>query len=61
MKMAFLKLSSQMEGPQFRSEFRDFLQEWGFQHMQSSPYQHQSNGESEQFVRTVKDVLVKVY
>ena len=48
-------------GPQFRSEFRNFAQEWGFQHIQSSPYHHQSNGEAERFVRTVKDTLTKAY
>ena len=42
-------------GPQFRSEFRNFAQEWGFQHIQSSPYHHQSNREAERFVRTVKE------
>ena len=49
------------EGPQFRSEFRNFAQEWGFQHIQSSPYHHQSNGEAERFVRTVKDTLTKAH
>ena len=48
-------------GPQFRSEFKDFAQAWGFQHIQSSPYHHQSNGEAERFVRTVKDTLTKAY
>ena len=48
-------------GPQFRSEFRNFAQEWGFQHIQSSPYHHQSNGEAERFVRTVKDTLTKAH
>ena len=48
-------------GPQFRSEFRDFAQEWGFQHIQSSPYHHQSNGEAERFVRTIKDTLTKAH
>ena len=47
--------------PQFRSEFRNFAQEWGFQHIQSSPYHHQSNGEAERFVRTVKDTLTKAH
>ena len=49
------------EGLQFRSEFRNFAQEWGFQHIQSSPYHHQSNGEAETFVRTVKETLTKAY
>ena len=48
-------------GPQFRSEFRNFAQEWGFQYIQSSPYHHQSNGEAEIFVRTVKDTLNKAH
>ena len=48
-------------GPQFRSKFRNFAQEWGFQHIQSSPYHHQSNGEAERFVRTVKDILTKAH
>ena len=57
-KMAFPVIISD-GGPQFRSEFRNFAQEWGFQHIQSSPYHHQSNGEEERFVRTVKDTLPK--
>ena len=48
-------------GPQFRSEFKDFEQEWGFQHIESSPYHHQSNGEAERFVRTVKDSHMEAY
>ena len=34
-------------GRQFRSEFRNFTQKWGLQHIQSSPYHHQSKGEAE--------------
>ena len=41
--------------PQFRFEFRNFAQEWGFQHIQSSPYHHQSNGEAKRFFRMAKD------
>ena len=48
-------------GPQFRSEFKEFAQEWGFEHIQSSPHHHQSNGEAERFVRTIKDTLTKAY
>ena len=48
-------------GPQFRSEFKEFAQEWGFEHLQSSPHHHQSNGEAERFVRTIKDTLTKAY
>ena len=48
-------------GPQFRSKFRNFAQEWAFQHIQSLPYYHQYNGEAERFVRTVKDTLTKAH
>ena len=48
-------------GPQFRSEFKEFACEWGFEHLQSSPHYHQSNGEAERFVRTIKDTLSKAY
>ena len=48
-------------GPQFRSEFKDFARKWGFEHIQSSPHHHQSNGEAERFVRTIKDTLTKAY
>ena len=48
-------------GPQFRSKFRNFAQEWGFQYIQSSPHHHQSNGEAERFVRTIKDTLTKAH
>ena len=47
--------------PQFRSEFKDFARKWGFDHIQSSPHHHQSNGEAERFVRTIKDTLTKAY
>ena len=46
-------------GPQFRSEFTDFSIEWGFIHVQSSPHHHQSNGQAERFVRTIKETLTK--
>ena len=48
-------------GPQFRSKFRNFAHEWGFQHIQSSPCHHQSNREAERFVRIVKDTLTKAH
>ena len=50
-------------GPQFRSEFSNFAHEWGFQHIQCSPYHHQSNGEAERFVGTVTNcnILTKAY
>ena len=46
-------------GPQFRSEFKEFARQGGFEHIQSSPHHHQSNGEAERFVRTIKDTLTK--
>ena len=48
-------------GPQFRSEFKEFARKWGFDHIQSSPHHHQSNGEAERFIRTIKDTLTKAY
>ena len=48
-------------GPQFISEFKDFARAWGFEHIQSSPYHHQSNGEADRLVRTMKDILTKAY
>ena len=48
-------------GPKLRSEFRNFAQQWRFQHIQSSPYHHQFNGEADRFVRTVKDILTKAH
>ena len=45
-------------GPQFRSEFKEFARQWGFEHIQSSPHHHQSNGEAG-IVRTIKDTLTK--
>ena len=38
--------------PQFRSEFKEFAKKWRFQHIQSSPHHHQSNGQAERFVQT---------
>ena len=46
--------------PQFRSEFKEFAKKWRFQHIQSSPHHHQSNGQAERFVQTVKETLNKV-
>lgn len=47
-------------GPQFSSEhFRRFAQEWGFDHITSSPHFPQSNGEAERAVRTIKGLLKK--
>ena len=47
-------------GPQFVSaDFQRFLQRLGIQHITSSPYYPQSNGEAERMVRTVKSMLSK--
>ncbi|CAB3232298.1 unnamed protein product [Arctia plantaginis] len=47
-------------GPQFTaSEFRQFAHEWNFTHETSSPYYHQSNGQIERTVQTVKNILKK--
>ena len=41
-------------GPQFSSgAFGQFSKEWDFKHVTSSPYYHQSNGQSESAVKTV--------
>ena len=60
-KMVFPKLSFQIEDHNSDSKFRNFAQDWGFQYIQSSPYHHQSNGEAERFVRTVKNTLTKAH
>ena len=47
-------------GPQYDShEFKEFAQEWGFQHVTSSPHYPQANGFVERNVQTVKNIIKK--
>lgn len=41
------------------AEFRDFAATWGFQHVTSSPYHAQSNGQAERGVQEAKKILVQ--
>ncbi len=46
-------------GPQYSShEFASFADSYGFQHLTSSPYFAQSNGQDERMVQTVKRLLL---
>ncbi len=46
-------------GPQYSShEFASFADSYGFQHLTSSPYFAQSNGQAERMVQTVKRLLL---
>ena len=45
-------------GPQFASqEFKDFSTNYGFKHIRTSPYHHQSNGKAESAVKQAKRIL----
>ena len=47
-------------GPQYTSElYTDFSKTYQFQHITSSPYYPQSNGEAERAVKTIKEMLKK--
>ena len=47
-------------GPQFISnEMNQFSSAYGFHHVTSSPHYHQSNGQAELAVKTVKSLLTK--
>ena len=45
-------------GPQFISEeFQEFSTKYGFEHVRTSPYHHQSNGKAESAVKQAKRIL----
>ena len=46
-------------GPQFRTPFTSFCQEWGIRHELSSPYNPRSNGHAEAAVKSMKQLLAK--
>ena len=47
-------------GPQYTSElYADFAKKFEFQHITSSPYYPQGNGEAERAVKTIKEMLKK--
>ena len=47
-------------GRQFTSDlFKEFANNWGFQHLTSSPYNARSNGKAESGVKTAKNLMRK--
>ena len=46
-------------GPQFRSEFKEFCDDYKIEHEVSSPYHPQSNGHAEAMVKQMKNLLKK--
>ena len=48
-------------GSQYTSrEFKNFATEYGFSHVTTSPYHHQSNGRVESAVKEAKKILKKI-
>ena len=48
-------------GPQFQSKiYKDFVKQWEFDHVTTSPYHSQSNGKAEAAVKRTKRMLKKV-
>lgn len=49
-------------GPQYNSlKFRNFSEDWGFEHRTSSPHFPRSNGLAERFVQVAKNLLKKCH
>ena len=46
-------------GPKFRGEFKNWCEEWGIEHVTSSPHHHQSNCHAEQAAHQLKNLLKK--
>ena len=66
MKAIFVRHGTPMEvvsdnGPQFSSqEFHDFSKHWDFEHTTSSPHYPASNGQTENAVKIMKNMITKV-
>ena len=49
-------------GPNYASqEFRQFTEDWNFQHITSSPHHHKSNGKAESAVKIVKRIIKRAW